>query len=130
MSHARESRTRARGFTLLEVLVALIIFAIAFGVLAQIIQTGLGQARSAAVTSEAVLLARSLLAEVGSELPVAPGVIKGEAEGGYRWRIEMRATEGRADDALRAYLVQVTVASDTQAPPIELSTLRLGSAPP
>ena len=130
MSRAPERGARADGFTLLEVLVALIIFAIAFGILAQIIQTGLGQARSAAITSEAVLLARSLLAEVGSELPVAPGVIEGEAKDGYRWRIEMRATEGPADDALRAYLVQVTVAWDAKAPPIELSTLRLGAAPP
>jgi prepilin-type N-terminal cleavage/methylation domain-containing protein len=130
MSPVRELGRRARGFTLLEVLVALIIFAIAFGVLAQIIQTGLGQAHSAAATSEATLLARSLLAEVGSELPVSPGVVEGEAAGGYRWRIEMRATEDGADDALSAYLVQVTVAWGPEARSVELSTLRLGAAPP
>jgi type II secretion system protein I len=130
MNPVREPGGQARGFTLLEVLVALIIFAIAFGVLAQIIQTGLGQARSASATSEATLLARSLLAEVGSELPVSPGVIEGEARNGYRWRIEMRATEDGADDTLRAYLVQVTVAWAPDAPLVELSTLRLGAAPP
>jgi general secretion pathway protein I len=130
MPATAEPSGRLRGFTLLEVLVALIIFALAFGVLAQIIQTGLGQARSAAATSEATLLARSLLAEVGSEMPVGPGVVEGEAKDGYRWRIEMRATEDGADDTLRTYLVHVTVAWDPDAPPVEISTLRLGIAPP
>jgi type II secretion system protein I len=130
MSPVPEPGGRARGFTLLEVLVALIIFAIAFGVLAQIIQTGLGQAQGAAATSEATLLARSLLAEVGSELPVSAGVVEGEAGDGYRWRIEIRATEDGADDALSAYLVQVTVAWGPEARSVELSTLRLGAAPP
>ena len=39
----------ADGFTLLEILVALVIFALAFGVLAQIIQTGLRQSAGSSI---------------------------------------------------------------------------------
>jgi prepilin-type N-terminal cleavage/methylation domain-containing protein len=130
MSRGSKPAGRAQGFTLLEVLVALIIFALAFGVLAQIVQSGLGQARSAAATSEATLLARSLLAEVGGELPISPGITEGEAAGGYRYRIEMRTTDAGSDDALAAYLVHVIVAWDEGAQAVELTTLRLGTAPP
>ena len=61
-----ERRPRAAGFTLLEVLVALIIFALTFGVLAQIMQTGLRQSTTATASSTATLLARSQLARVGA----------------------------------------------------------------
>ena len=43
----RHERGSTAGFTLLEILVALVIFALAFGVLAQIIQTGLRQSTGA-----------------------------------------------------------------------------------
>lgn len=127
----RRTTEAAPGFTLIEVLVALVIFAISFGILAQIIQTGLGQARTATATSEATLLARSLLDEVGAERPLSPGVIESDATADYRWRVEMRPTGIGSQDGLIAYLVRVRVAwgsiEGTHA--IELSTLRLGAAP-
>jgi prepilin-type N-terminal cleavage/methylation domain-containing protein len=49
----RHERGGNHGFTLLEILVALVIFALAFGVLAQIIQTGLRQSTGARSISAA-----------------------------------------------------------------------------
>ena len=87
MSGAR----RERGFTLLEVLVALVIFALLFGVLAQIFQTGLRQSAVAEQASAATLLARSQLARVGVEVPLAEGELAGETEDGLRWRTAIAA---------------------------------------
>lgn len=131
-------RARARGFTLLEVLVALICFAMVFGVLAQIMRTGLRQAASADGTMMASLLARSQLARVGVELPLAIGEVEGETDG-MRWRTTVRLADmgPPAADALveetdiSAYRVDVTVAwgNPENGQDLTLTTLRLGPTP-
>ena len=90
--------TRAQGFTLLEVLVALLIFALVFGVLAQIMQTGLRQSVGARALAAATLLARSELARVGIEVPLQVGRAEGETEDGMRWQTEIEAVEGPDED--------------------------------
>ena len=124
-------RLGARGFTLLEVLVALIVFALLFGILAQILRTGLRQSASAETTATASLLARSQLARVGTELPLEVGEARGETDG-MRWRTAIELVEtATGDTELAAYQVQVTVAwGDGQAPQeVTLITLRIGPAP-
>ena len=101
----------AAGFTLLEVLVALVIFALVFGVLAQIFQTGLHQSRVAEAASAATLLARSQLARVGIDVPLAPGEYDGETADGLLWHIVIEIAEAPAEDqSLVPYLVQASVA--------------------
>jgi general secretion pathway protein I len=137
MPRPSERSTTARrpvlpaGFTLLEVLVALVCFALVFGILAQIMRTGLRQSASAEATIMASLVARSQLARVGTELPLEPGEAQGEVDG-MRWRTTIQLTEGGAEDIeIGAYRIDVTVA---WGPPEEdramtLTTLRLGPAP-
>lgn len=123
---------RAPGFTLLEVLVALIIFALAFGVLAQMMQTGLRQSRAAETTTAAILLARSLLTEAGVTAPLTPGVQEGEADPDFRWRTEIQPSDvAPADDAFMLYLVRVTVAwgEPARGQEVALSSLRIGPPP-
>jgi general secretion pathway protein I len=127
----RASEPRAQGFTLLEVLVALTVFALLFGILAQILRTGLRQSTSAEMTATASLFARSQLARVGTELPLQVGEVEGEADG-MRWRTAIELVESSTADAeLAGYEVQVTVAwGDGQAPQeVTLITLRIGPAP-
>jgi general secretion pathway protein I len=122
---------RAQGFTLLEVLVALIVFALVFGILAQILRTGLRQSASAETTAAASLLARSQLARVGTELALEVGEVKGEADG-LRWRTAIELAEAASEDTeLATYQVRVTVAwGDDQAPQeVTLTTLRIGPMP-
>jgi general secretion pathway protein I len=124
-------RVGARGFTLLEVLVALIVFALLFGILAQILRTGLRQSASAESTATASLLARSQLARVGTELALEVGEVEGEADG-MRWRTAIELAEAASEDTeLATYQVQVTVAwGDDQAPhEVTLTTLRIGPMP-
>jgi general secretion pathway protein I len=116
------------GFTLLEILVALVIFALAFGVVAQIIQTGLRQSGVARSLTTATLLAQSELARVGVELPLRPGQTDGETETGMRWHTEVELIEQpNEQQSLATYQVQVTVAwGPNPAEQLTLTTLRTG----
>ena len=125
---ARHDECSGAGFTLLEVLVALVIFGLAFGVLAQIIQTGLRQSTVAESTAAATSLARSQLARVGTELPLAVGEAEGETEDGMRWHTGIRLAEPPNEDlGIVPYEVQVTVSwGPGAAEQVTLTTLRLG----
>jgi prepilin-type N-terminal cleavage/methylation domain-containing protein len=119
---------RPAGFTLLEVLVALVCFALVFGVLAQIMRTGLRQSAAAETAAMATLVARSQLARVGAELPLEVGEVAGETDG-MRWRTTIRLAEGGSEDLeISAYLVDVTVAwgEPPDAREVTLTTLRIG----
>ena len=84
-----------RGFTLLEVLVALTLLAIFFGALFRVFAGGLSVTRGGEAQSHAVLLAQSKLAEIGADHGIGPGSHFGEFEhrgsegSGYRWRAEL-----------------------------------------
>lgn len=120
------------GFTLLEILVALVIFALAFGVVAQIVQTGLRQSGVARSVTAATLLAQSELARVGVEVPLRAGPADGETETGMRWHTEVELIEQpneqpNEQQSLATYQVQVTVSwGPNPAEQLTLTTLRTG----
>jgi general secretion pathway protein I len=125
------ARPALAGFTLLEVLVALVCFALVFGILAQIMRTGLRQSASAETATIATLVARSQLARVGAELPLEIGEVEGEVDG-MRWRTTIRLAEGPSEDVdIGTYRVDVTVAwgPPEEARDLTLTTLELGPAP-
>jgi general secretion pathway protein I len=129
MSRANSSSRRARGFTLLEVLVALLCFALVFGILAQIMRTGLRQSAAAESAALAGLLARSQLARVGVELPLAPGLVEGEVDG-MRWRTAIGLAEPLAAERdIATWRIDVTIAWGEAGQELTLTTLRLGPPP-
>ena len=117
------------GFTLLEILVALVIFALAFGVLAQIMQTGLRQSAVARSLAAATLVARSELARVGVEVPLQAA--DGETEDGMRWHTDVELIEAPNEhQSLGTYQVQVTVTwGPSPADQLTLTTLRVAAPP-
>lgn len=128
-----DSPANTRGFTLLEVLVALMVFTLAFGVLTQIVQTGLHQSASAEATSVATLLAQSQLARVGVDLPLEVGEGGGMIDERFRWRTMISPAELPMErDELAAFVVEVTIAwgSPDASREVTLTSLRLGPAPP
>lgn len=120
----------APGFTLLEVLAALLVFGLMFGILAQILRTGLQQSASAETIATASLLARSQLARVGVELPLAIGEVGGEVDG-MRWQTAIRLSEPlTAETDIGTYQIDVTVAwGASEAQHVTLTTLKLGPLP-
>jgi general secretion pathway protein I len=85
---------RARGFTLLEVMLAFVILAVAMGLLLSMLSRGLGQVRQSQEETEATLHAQSLLDQLGVLEPIKAGESDGELGGGrYRYRLEIAETE-------------------------------------
>jgi general secretion pathway protein I len=86
----RRVRRKQGGFSLLEIVVAFVIFALAFGLLMQIMSTSLKNTRRSAAATEAALLARSKLDEVGMGEKLDEGVEAGRFDNGYRWSLDVR----------------------------------------
>lgn len=76
----------ARGFSLLEVMMAFALLTVGLGILIAILGGGLLQVRQAGDASGATLHAQSLLDQVGVLGPIEPGESGGELDDGrYRW---------------------------------------------
>ncbi len=128
VSHADSQR----GFTLLEVVVAIAVLGLFLGAGLELLALGLRSARSSADVTQAVLLARRTLDEVSLELK--PGVVQGKAAGDVRWTAEVipqtvgvAPSEEDEDLPARLYQVKVKVAWPTGAREkvVELTTLRV-----
>ena len=148
-----------RGFTLLEVLVAFIIAALALGVLFQGALGGLQSVRVAGHYEEALSRARSHLATLDRGGALVAGERTGDDGSGFHWRIRIAplataavaaaaapalpgavasgaasAPDAAGPSAARAalYAVRVTVSwtSDGGAREVVLDSERVGPAPP
>jgi general secretion pathway protein I len=85
---------RARGFSLLEVMMAFALLTVGLGILIAILGGGLLQVRQAGDASAATLHAQSLLDQVGVLGPVEPGESAGELDDGrYRWTLVITEIE-------------------------------------
>ena len=83
------ANSRAAGFTLLEVLLALAIAGLSLVVLFRAGGDGLVAADSGARAEEAVQRAQSHLAALGRDVAFAPGESDGDDGGGYHWRLRL-----------------------------------------
>ena len=83
------------GFTLLEVIIAFAISALAVSLLYQGVSGGLGAAQMAGKTTEAVLLARSHLAAIGHGSPIVQQESSGVDGDGYSWKLHIRPLQSR-----------------------------------
>jgi general secretion pathway protein I len=121
------------GFTLVEVIAALAILALSLGGIFGVLSDGLRRTGQAEATAQASALAQSLLARVGTELPVRPGTTSGDFSNGYRWRLEIASFGDGVDSrawAVAAYTVSAEVTGVDGNPQVRLSTLRLGPKEP
>ncbi|HOB01234.1 MAG TPA: prepilin-type N-terminal cleavage/methylation domain-containing protein [Casimicrobium huifangae] len=131
----RTSQRKARGFTLLEVIVAVIIAALCLSALAQVFATGVRAAGTASDYTRAVTLAQSLLAGAGVEKALEDGAEGGTtADGKLAWTLTVTQEPTEDADALvrpplelKRVIARVSTveadASVTRPRVVELSTL-------
>jgi general secretion pathway protein I len=105
---------RARGFTLIEIVVAFSILAVGLGIAMQIATGAMRQSRSAADYTEAALYAQSLLDNVGVGERLEEGESSGEFNDRFQWSLRSEAYEIETESPL-----------DTGIAPVELYRLEL-----
>jgi len=77
---------RQAGFTLIEVLVAFAILAVALGALLPQVSQTLKSVDRLERRERAALIAEGRLDALGAEIPVRPGEFEGQTDDGYTWR--------------------------------------------
>ncbi|MEM7569578.1 MAG: prepilin-type N-terminal cleavage/methylation domain-containing protein [Pseudomonadota bacterium] len=114
-----------RGFTLLEVIVALAVITMTLTSVMQIFSGGLRNAITADDYVTALAQAENQISRVGADVPVQAGFMSGQFENGNRWerRIGSAGPAGR----LQRYDVTVTVFFGDDNRRVRLSTLVLRS---
>lgn len=126
-------KTRAKGFTLLEIVIAFAIFAVTATAVMRSVTTGLRASHVASRTAIATLIAESRLAAAGVETRLGQGETSGTTPEGFDWRIGIQPwvnEEATTTDPARLYQpmrVTVTVAwgPPRQRRSVSLTTLRL-----
>ena len=82
--------TRASsGFTLLEVMLAFVIFAISFATVLEIMGASMRSVSRASDDTEVALMAQSVMDLVGTEIPVEEGQYDGTSMERYNWRLDI-----------------------------------------
>jgi general secretion pathway protein I len=129
---------RQRGFSLLEVMVAFSIMAIAITALLRVFGNGLNQGSLSLDYARAVQHAESLLAGVGVETPLQLGDSQGTFDTDFHWRVHIGPFQ--ADGApqtqnlpFRLLSVQATVSWGAERPgqrerKVALTTLKLSAS--
>ena len=80
-------KRRSRGFSLLEVVAATLLLAIAFTALLKVAGGSIQLTRNADDHSQAAMWARTLLDTVDITTPLPPGQTEGRFDENYRWRL-------------------------------------------
>lgn len=78
---------RTRGFTLLEVMLAFVIFALSFATVLEIMAGSMQSIRRANDETEVALVAQTLMDQVGIEIPLEESEFTGEEMDRYRWQL-------------------------------------------
>ena len=130
-----DMRRDAGGFTLIEVVVALLVVSIASAAAFEGFAVGFRASRQAGALEEAVFVAQSKLDEAAVVLPSGAAESSGVVLGRYRWKARVEAPAGGPDrsegaGALQPYVVSVKVSwGEGEAErSLSLSALRLGVA--
>jgi len=80
---------RSGGFTLLELLLAFVVFALSFATVLEILSGSMRNTMKAREFTEAALTAQSVMDQVGLEIPLQAGFTSAGESGDYRWEIEL-----------------------------------------
>jgi general secretion pathway protein I len=133
VSSSNNRKAYAAGFTLLEVLIAFAILAVALAALMQAFSHGINATRVAEERATAVMLARSVMDEVGRSIPLQEGQHTGDRESGLSWRLDIHPFESSEialdeDASLQLYAVNLSVLRE-ETVLAKIHSLRAGAKP-
>ncbi len=126
------------GFTLMETIVALVVFSSIFVALYKGLEKGGSSIRQASMEAAASTLARSRLASAGIEFPLRNGQVYTGEDDRFSWRMSIRRVgvpdgEFAAQSKAAAYWVNVEISWREGARQVfrtaNFKTLKLGSRP-
>jgi general secretion pathway protein I len=107
---------RARGFSLVELIAAVALFALSFAILMQVAGASMKATRQSMLQTQAALWAQSKLDEVGVAEELEEGADAGRFDDTYRWQLEVRKIEAPASETglqevvpVDLYRVELTV---------------------
>ena len=120
----------ARGFTLLETLVAFAILSVSLALFYQSLTGSILKQDEIARESRALVLAQSNLAAVGTENPMKAGQTSGQINDTYAWSVAIEKEAAASGWALFRVTSEVAWQADNPGQKITLSTLRIGFEAP
>lgn len=133
---AMTRRRHQHGFTLLEVIAAIMLLAIAFTALMQVAGASIGLTQNAVAHSQAAMWARSKLDSAFVTTPVQVGHSTGQFDRQFAWQLDVTpwssAGTPEAPAALQLYQLDLNVAWGPSSHPrsAHFRTLRLAAAQP
>ena len=99
---------RGRGFTLLELLLAFVVFALSFATVLEILTGSMRNTVRARHNSEAALTAQSLMDQVGLEIPLQTGYTANGESGDYEWELEVFDYASTGENSHSVELAELT----------------------
>jgi general secretion pathway protein I len=111
VSTRRLQRLPARnngGFTLLELLLAFLVFALSFATVLEILSGSMRNTVRARQYTEAALTAQSVMDQLGLEIPLVAGHRAQGEDGDYRWSLEIFSYEGSESELQDVELAELT----------------------
>jgi len=105
MSNVRQT---SGGFTLLEVMLAFVIFALSFATVLEIMAGSMRSVRRASDDTQVALLAQSIMDHVGTEIPIGPGGFSGVEMDRYQWQLDIQLYNGGDVDAYTLELAEMS----------------------
>ena len=96
------------GFTLIEVLLAFVVFALSFTVVLEILSGSMRNTVRAKEYTEAAMIAQSLMDDVGLDIPLEAGAGGNGEVGDYQWQIEISPFAGVPGNSRTTELAELT----------------------
>ncbi len=108
LARGQGARPLARGFTLLEVMLAFVIFALSFAAVLEIMGGSMRAIRRASDDTEVALIAQTLMDQVGIEIPLAESEFTGQEMDRYRWQMGIYRYGDVSEDAYVQELAEMS----------------------
>lgn len=96
------------GFTLLEVLLAFLVFALSFATILEILSGSIRNTMRAREYTEAALIAQSVMGQVGLDIPLEDGGSARGEDGNFKWELSVHLWEDTSEDQHSVDLAELT----------------------